>query len=253
MTNPMGMAGRTVLVTGASSGIGRAAAILLSRVGGRVVLVGRDRTRLDETLSAMEGTGHLVFETDLRQADSIPAWMHTVVAESGPLDGLVHSAGNQITVPIRVMDSRLFDKHMDINVHAAGMLIRGFQQAGCFNPAGSSVVLLASTAALAGVPGNSVYAASKGAVISLARALAMELVPKKIRVNCVAPALVRTEMFERYRQSVSEEQRQRYEAVHPLGLGEPEDVANAIVFLLAGTGRWITGTTLVVDGGLTAP
>lgn len=253
MTNPMDMTGRTVLVTGASSGIGRATAILLSQLGARVVLVARDRARLDETLSQTEGTGHLVFELDLVDADAIPPWIQTVVAQTGPLDGLVHSAGNQITVPLRVMDSRLFDKHMQINVHAAGLLIRGFQQTGCFNPVGSSIVLLASTAALAGVPGNSVYAASKGAVISLARALAMELVPKKIRVNCVAPALVRTEMFERYRQSVSEEQRQRYETVHPLGLGEPVDVANAILFLLAGTGRWITGTTLVVDGGLTAP
>jgi NAD(P)-dependent dehydrogenase (short-subunit alcohol dehydrogenase family) len=115
------------------------------------------------------------------------------------------------------------------------------------------VVLLASTAALVGVPGNSVYAASKGAVISLARALAMELAPKRIRINCVAPALVKTEMFERYRTSVTEQQRQLFESVHPLGLGEAIDVANAIAFLLAGTGRWITGTTLVLDGGYTAP
>lgn len=253
MINPLDLSGRSVLVTGASSGIGRDAAVLLSQLGARVVLAARDRARLEETRALMEGGEHLLEEIDLSHADALPSWVRTIAGKTGPLHGLVHCAGNQITVPIRVLDTKLFEKHMDVNVYAAGALIRGFQQPGCFHAGGSSVVLLASTAALVGVPGNSVYAASKGAVISLARALAMELVPKRIRINCVAPALVRTEMFERYNQSVSEQQRQAFESVHPLGIGEPRDVANAIAFLLADTARWITGTTLVLDGGYTVP
>jgi NAD(P)-dependent dehydrogenase (short-subunit alcohol dehydrogenase family) len=253
MINPLAMPGAPVIVTGASSGIGRATAILLSQLGARVIATGRDAARLDETRARMEGEGHLFEALDLTEVDAVPAWVKGIAAKTGPLHGLVHSAGNQITVPVRVMSKALFEKHMDVNVYAAGALIKGFQQAGCFRAEGSSVVLLASTAALVGVPGNSVYAASKGAVISLARALAMELAPKRIRINCVAPALVKTEMFERYRTSVTEQQRQLFESVHPLGLGEAIDVANAIAFLLAGTGRWITGTTLVLDGGYTAP
>ena len=253
MINPLDLTGRTIVVTGASSGIGRDTAVLLAELGARVVLVARDRARREQTAAAMQGAGHLIEEMDLAQADALPAWLKTVVATTGPLHGLVHSAGNQITVPIRVLDTKLFEKHMHVNVYAAGTLIKGFQQAGCFHPDGSSIVLLASTAALVGVPGNSVYAASKGAVISLARALAMELVPKRIRINCVAPALVETEMFERYNQSITEEQRKRFEAVHPLGLGKPRDVSNAIAFLLADTARWITGHTLVLDGGYTVP
>lgn len=253
MINPMEMTGRTVLVTGASSGIGRDTCVLLSQLGARVVLLARDRARLDETLSRMEGTGHLAREVDLTQVDAIPDFVQAIAGEVGPLAGLVHSAGNQVTVPVRAMDGKLFERHMDINVTAAGMLIKGFQRPGVFRPDGSSVVLLSSTAALVGVPGNSVYAASKGAVIALARALAMELVPKKIRINCVAPALVKTEMFDRYNKSISEEQRQKFEAVHPMGLGEPRDIANAIAFLLADSSRWITGINLVLDGGYTVP
>jgi NAD(P)-dependent dehydrogenase (short-subunit alcohol dehydrogenase family) len=256
--NPLQMPGRTIVVTGASSGIGRATAILLSNLGVRVVLVGRDAERLAQTKSALrtfENTehDHIIEAIDLTDADRLPAWLSDLVSRTGPLAGLVHSAGNQITVPLRVMSEALFIRHMDVNVYAAGMLIKGFQAAGNHAPNGTSIVLLASTAARVGVPGNSVYAASKGALISLARALAMELAGKRIRINCIAPALVETEMFARYNAAITEEQRNRFRNAHPLGLGQPDDIANAVAFLLSDAARWITGTTLIIDGGYTVP
>jgi NAD(P)-dependent dehydrogenase (short-subunit alcohol dehydrogenase family) len=131
------------------------------------------------------------------------------------------------------------------------MLARGFCQKGC-HAADSSIVFLSSVSALTGQPALSVYCASKAALIGLAKSLALEWASLRIRVNCIAPALVRGEMAEQFREELSPEQFREMEKLHPLGLGHPRDVANAVAFLLADTGRWITGTTLVVDGGYSA-
>lgn len=251
MLNPMELVDRTIMVTGASSGIGRETAILLSQLGARVVLVGRNRGELETTLSRLEGAGHVVAPFDLTSVDDIPRWMKELVPQSGALHGLVHSAGIQLTKPLRVVSSGDIDQVMTINVSAACGLVRGFRQKGVVAPPGS-VVLLSSVSGIAGQPGNSVYSASKGALVALARSLALELAREKIRVNCVAPALVHTEMAEKMREALTPEQFDQIDKMHPLGIGLPRDVAHAIAFLLADTGRWITGTTLVVDGGYTA-
>ncbi len=251
MENPMDMTGRTVLVTGASSGIGRETAILLSQLGASVVLVGRDAGRLAETQSLMLGQNHRLEAFDLNEVEAIPQWMKRLSATTGPLHGLVHSAGVVLQRGLRFLTDRDLQEVMRINVHAAVALAKGFRQKGvCGTP--GSVVLLTSTIGLIGLPGLSAYAASKGALISMSKSLAVELAPENIRVNCVAPSLVRTEMVTNSQKQMTPEQFASLEAAYPLGLGEPRDVANAIAFLLADTGRWITGTTLVVDGGITA-
>lgn len=140
---------------------------------------------------------------------------------------------------------------MRVNVVAASALAKGFRQRGVFVE-GGSIVLLSSVMGLVGQPGQSLYSATKGALVAMTRSLALELAREQIRVNCVAPAVVMTGMSEQLKQNVSPEQFAQITAMHPLGLGRGEDVASAVAFLLADTARWITGTTLVVDGGYTA-
>lgn len=257
MLNLMSLQGRTILVTGASSGLGRETAILLSALGAKLVLVARNRERLEATAALLEGQDHLIEPFDLSEMDAIAPWMKNLVKRSGPLHGVVHSAGNQKTLPLRFMSQKDLDGIMGVSLGGAIGLAKGFRQKGVCQSsdpeATGSIVFLASIMALVGQPGISAYCASKGAISALTRSLALELAPEKIRVNCVAPAYVmETEMSERLLGSLSAEQFEAIKAMHPLGLGRPRDVANAIAFLTAETGRWITGTTLVVDGGYTA-
>jgi NAD(P)-dependent dehydrogenase (short-subunit alcohol dehydrogenase family) len=251
MINPMELENRIILVTGASSGIGRETAILLSQLGARLILVGRNAVQLEKTLALLEGTAHQVHAFDLSALDDIPRWMKEIIGESGPLHGLVHSAGMQFTRPLRITTVETMEDLMRVNVTAALFLAKAFRQKGV-STTGSSMVFLSSVMGIVGQAGQAAYSASKGALVTLTKSLALELSREDIRVNCVAPAVVRTEMTERMLQSLTPEQVTQIEAMHPLGIGNPRDVANAIAFLLADTGRWITGTTLVVDGGYTA-
>lgn len=250
MHNPMALDGRTVLVTGASSGLGRAISVLISQLGGRVILVARNTERLAETLALMDEGEHRLEPFDLQDLDAIPAWMKKVSSEAGTLDGLVHSAGLHATLPLRVLKPSRLDEMMKINVSAAMSLTKGFRQRGVRAERGS-VVYLSSVSALAGSPGNAGYSATKGALVSMCRSLAMELAPEQIRVNCLAPGWVPTELAAKAEEKLETSQLQAISDMHPLGLGRPEDVANAAAFLLGDSGRWITGQTLVVDGGYT--
>ncbi len=239
------------MVSGASSGLGREIAIYLSRLGANVVLGGRDSSRLEQTKALLEPAQHLVAPFDLTAIDDVPGWMCEITDQCGPLHGLVHSAGLAGPKPIRTIVKRDFDAIMSVNVAAAIALAKGFRQKGRFNP-GGGIVFLSSIAGLVGQPANTLYSATKGALIALTRSLALELARDDIRVNCVAPAMVMTEMSEKLRQSLTAEAWSAILERHPLGLGHPQDVAAAVAFLLAGTGRWVTGTTMVVDGGYTA-
>jgi NAD(P)-dependent dehydrogenase (short-subunit alcohol dehydrogenase family) len=200
----------------------------------------------------MEGTGHRVELLDLGQTERLPAWLKEVAAEFGPLEGLVHCAGTQLIRPLRLLTEAEVEGLMSVNFTAALMLAKAFRQREVRAPSGSSVVFVSSVMGMVGAAGRSVYCASKGALDSLARALALECAREGIRVNCVAPGYVKTEMLRQAEATLAEEHLARIQEQHPLGFGEPRDVAHAIAFLLADTGRWITGSTLVVDGGYTA-
>lgn len=251
MINPMDLTGSRILVTGAGSGIGREVAMLLSQLGARVVLAGRRLERLQETAALLEGDGHLPVSYDLGEALGIPAWIRTLTQEGGPFDGMVHMAGVHSFRPLRSLDPAYLDQIMQSNLGSAVALARGLRQKDCCRKP-ASLVFTASVAGLTGVAGASAYSASKGALIALTRSLALELAREEIRVNCLAPGFVETPMTEQLRASLLPEQFSAIEAMHPLGLGQPRDVAHAAAFLLAPTGRWITGSTLVIDGGYTS-
>lgn len=251
MLNPMDMTGRRIMVTGASSGIGRETAILLSQLGAKLVLVARDESRLGETKSLLEGGDHRVEPFDLEALDDIFSWMKSLGEEFGTLSGLVHCAGIQMMLPLRMITTRQIAKMTGVNLSAAIMLVKGLSQKGVLASSGS-VVLMSSITGMVGSPAMSLYSATKGALVALTKSLALELAGSGLRVNCIAPALVDTPMFEDLKNLFGAEGLAKIESAHPLGIGRPRDIANATAFLLADTGRWITGTTLVVDGGYTA-
>ena len=250
-TNPMDLSGRTVLVTGASSGLGKGIAQLLAQLGAKVILVARNQARLEAALGELEGEGHSAEAFDLCQTDAIPGWMREVAQRHGILHGLVHSAGVLTTKPLKIQVAADWEMAMCINVSAGAALAKGFRQKGVFSQAGS-VVYLSSVMGLTGQPGQVLYSATKGALVAMTRSMALEFARENIRVNCVAPAVVLAGMSEELERNVSHEQFVQITAMHPLGLGRPQDVANAVAFLLADTARWITGITLTVDGGYTA-
>ena len=250
--NPFDLSGRRYLVTGASSGIGAAVAQALSRQGAVVLGVGRNPERLERTRASLAGEGHVMLARELNEVDSLPAWLEAACAETGPINGLVHAAGTQSALPVKLLTPARMQPLMTVNVDAALALTRAFLSPKVYAGEDGAIVFLSSVMGLVGSPARVGYALTKGALEGMTRSLAMELAPRRIRVNCVAPAFVNTPMLDEMRRTWDDSQRARVEQMHPLGFGEPEDVANAVVFLLAPSGRWITGTTLVVDGGYTA-
>src|SRR5579863_10193868 len=191
--NLLDLSGRRILVTGASSGIGRQTAITLSELGARLILTGRDAGRLEATKQRLAGEAHVVEPFDLSQGDAILGWLKKVTDAAGPLRGLVHCAAIQSLVPLRVMTAAAMESMYRANAVSAALLVRAFQQRDCFSPP-ASIVLVASTAAFLGVPANAAYGATKAAIMSMCRSFALEVVDRGIRVNCVAPGLVETEM-----------------------------------------------------------
>lgn len=252
MDNPLDLRGRRILVTGAASGIGLATCQLLSRLGGRIVAIDANAEGITRALASFEGTEHDSRCFDLREVERIPSWLVEVAAAGGPLFGVVHAAGLSCIQPTRLLEPKRYRDVMLVNTEAALALARGFQNKKVSEPSGGSIVFVSSVMAWVGSPGAAAYGMTKAALVGLAKSLAVEFASRRVRVNCVAPGFVKTPMFDRVSSMWNEKQRTQVESEHPLGLGEPADVANAIAFLLADTGRWITGSVLVLDGGYTA-
>ena len=242
--DPFSLEGKRILVTGASSGLGRAIATTCAGRGAILILSGRNDARLSETLATLGGGGHLTVAGDLVD----PAGRERLVAGCGTVDGVVHSAGISRLSPIRMATPQHLADVWKINYEAPVLLTQKLLAKNQVKASGS-ILFLSSIAAFIGVAGVGVYSGTKAALIATMRCLAMEVVKRGIRVNCLAPALVETPLLAATETVVASMDDQR--AAYPLGFGKPEDVANAAVFYLSTASRWITGTTLVMDGGLT--
>ncbi len=243
MQSPFSLTDKTILVTGASSGLGRQTCIAISEMGGKVIATGRNPERLEETMSMLTGEGHIAHLADLVNFED----RKQLVQSLPKLNGFVHSAGISRIIPLKYLTDDLLDEVHTTNFEAPAKLTRDMVKARVFMPS-SSIVYVGSIAPMLGIPGQCAYSSSKAALMALARVFAMEVVSQKIRVNSVAPAMVKTPIMEGA--AVSKEQYDLDEKSYPLGYGEPEDVANAIVFLLSSASKWITGTTMILDGGL---
>jgi NAD(P)-dependent dehydrogenase (short-subunit alcohol dehydrogenase family) len=249
--NPLDLSGKLVLVTGASSGIGRATAIVLSRMGARLILAGRRIGALEETLAAMKNCAdHICSTFDLTDLDGIPKWIAEVVGRAGTqLDGVVHSAGLSANVPLRAMSRSNIDKLIIPNVSAALMLLRGATAKLVAAPAGMSIVLISSVAAIVPSPGLITYSATKSAINAIARSAAKELAVKDIRVNSIIPGYVRTPMLTQFADEITNFE--HIEKQQFIGMIEPEEIGVMAAYLLSGAARSITGSQFVMDGGFT--
>lgn len=250
MINPMDLTGKRILVTGASSGIGKATAVLAAKLGATLVMIGRNQERLDETLRQLFGVGHIAIPFDLSNLEAIESLFPISCQGGQKLHGLVHAAGVRPAMPIQAVTVAQMQEVMSTNYWAFLELTKNFSKKKYSS--GGSIVAISSVSALAGWPGGSLYCGSKGALDASIRALALELVPKKIRVNSVVPSNIRTPMFDSGTDTASEASMTVLLGKQPLGFGESEDVAHAVVFLLSDAAKFITGTNLVVDGGFLA-
>ena len=251
--NPFSLRGKVILVTGASSGIGRQCAISFSRLGAQVLLNGRNTVRLKETMEAMDRKAeHQIYAADLLDEQRLEEILHEISSGSAKLDGVVNCAGISTTLPFRRVTPEKMNAYFRNNVAASVNLCRLVVQRKLMVEKGSSIVFLSSVMGMVGETGKALYGMTKGALIAATKSLAVELARKKIRVNCISPGVVESPMSVNAIYSRDEASMSQMEELHPLGTGRAEDVAYACSFLLSDAARWITGTNLVVDGGYTA-
>lgn len=245
MFNPFTLEGKTILVTGASSGIGRSIAVIISKMGATVVITARNRQRLQTTLNLMEGGGekHKVIPADLMDEEQIA----NLVSKLPKLDGIVHCAGVGDRTFCKELDEATYDRVLDCNLKSPVMLQTSILK-GKNLQKGASIVFIASMAAKYPSVGNAAYSASKGGIISYSKCLGLELASRQIRVNCICPGMVWTDLIIQgvFTKEVLEEAQLKY----PLKrYGNPEDIAYLAVYLLSDASNWMTGSCIDISGG----
>lgn len=245
--NPFSLENKTILVTGASSGIGKAVAIACASMGGRLVLNARNIDRLNCTFSELEGDGHYIIASDLSHQEGIDK----LVESCPPLHGIVHCAGIPKICPIKHLNRDTLNEIINVNEVAPILLTAGLIKKKKVIK-GSSIIFIASTAGVltAGAIGDTDYSATKGALSGFVKTAAKELGLQNIRVNTICPALVKTPILESANALLSEtELNTKLSRYHIKRFGKTEDVAWAAVWLLSDTTEWITGINLPIDGG----
>lgn len=243
---------KKILVTGASSGLGREVSILASNLGAKLVMIARDTQRLQETYDRMNNDNHKFISCDVTNYSKVNDYIKTSVYESGPFSGFVHCAGIDKTLPLKASTNHIFKEIFETNVFSAFEISRILCQKGNYNPFNTSIVFISSVLGLKGEIGRIVYSSSKSALLAGSKALAVEYAAKGIRSNCVLPGVVKTEMISKFFNTITEEAKNSIICKHPLGIGSPSDVASLVCYLLSEKARWITGADYVIDGGYTA-
>lgn len=242
MNNPFTLSGKTILVTGASAGIGRGIAVACAGMGAQVILTARNTERLQETLSQLEGDGHSYVAADLTNE----AERRALVEQLPMLDGVVQCAGVGNRVPCKMLMQEDLDRVMKPNTEAP-MLLQSLLLSEKKLKKQASVVFIASAAATMPVTGNAVYSASKAALVAYAKCLAQELAPRQIRVNSISPTMVWTDLA---LVGATVEQLREAQLSYPLKrYGQPEDIANLAVYLLSDASAWMTGSNIEITGG----
>lgn len=245
MTNPFTLEGKTILITGASSGIGKQIALSTSNMGASLLVTGRNSNRLNNTLQQLHaGQQHEAVAADLNNIVDI----EHIVNITKPLDGLVLCSGIMKTLPFKFVTPEELSNIMLTNFNAPVLLLNKLLRAKKLKKNASIVFISSIGGNVIGTKGNSMYSASKGAINAIQKVLALELAAQGIRVNNISPGMVKTEMWESG-ETITNEQLMEDEKKYPLGYGEPIDVANASTYLLSDASKWITGITLVLDGG----
>ena len=241
--NPFSLEGKTILVTGASSGIGQGIAVECSKMGAKVVITGRNKERLKETFDWLDGNGHVMIAADLNNEADI----EKLAAESPVLDGLVNNAGRGLSKPVNFIKSQDLQEVYQTNVFGVILLTKMLLKAKKINK-GGSIVFTSSLSSYVSAAGLSVYASSKAAVSAFMRTCAIELGPKKIRCNAVLPGMVETKLINDG--TYTDASKQADLNLYPLGrYGSPVDIALGVVYLLSNASSWITGLEMIIDGG----
>lgn len=242
--NLFSLKGKQILVTGASSGIGRATAIECSKAGAKVILLGRNIDRLNETLSNCNGEGHSIIQCDLSDLDSLSEKLNKIPE----LDGVVHNAGVNTKYLVKNLSKEKIDGIFHTNYYAPVLMTQMFLKKKILKK-NASLVFISSISASLGAISNSVYASSKGAMNSFVRSLALEIAPRGMRANVIQPGMIETPILSAYAMS---EELETFKNSSPLGhSGEPIDIANGCVYLLSDASKFVTGSVFTIDGGIT--
>lgn len=244
--NPYSLVGRTILITGASSGIGRSTAIECSKLGAKVVISGRNKERLNQTLAELEGMGHQIIVADFASDDGV----NDLVNQCPMIDGLVNNAGATVTVPVQFINRENLEGLIQVNTMAPILLFQRLMKSKKLGK-GASVVFTASISGLCCVGlGNALYSTSKAAIVGFVKNAALELAGKNIRVNAVCPGMINTHILDAGVVGADDLERERQK--YPMKrFGKPEEVAWSIIYLLSDASSFTTGSTLVMDGGFT--
>ena len=246
MINPFDFTGKTILITGAGAGIGKETTTKLDKAGAKLIILDKDDEALEEITAGL--SSHIIKYTfDLSDIASIAPLLKKIISESGSLDGFIHCVGVRSRRPINLIKPEGVHQIMNINFASFIELVRLVTRIGNFNP-GLSIVGISSIASIRGSAGVTLYAAAKAAMDAAVRCLAKELAPRNIRLNTVLPAQINTPAYKELMEMNTNKEDLTLTRQY-LGLGEPTDVANAIMFLLSPASKFISGLALPVDGG----
>ena len=248
MWNPFDFSGKKIVVVGATSGMGKATAIRLSQQGAQVQLIGRSQEKLDEVIQLLSGNGHRSFAKDLGQTDGYKDVLDDIVSDGKKIDGLVYCAGIAKILPVSMLSKKTMDESMTVNLYSFVELV-GLLSKKKYHADRASIVGVSSISTQYPQKCQGIYVATKAAMNGMVTSMAMELAEKGIRINTVLPSSTKTKMYDEAVEGKSEEEILQIVRKQVLGLLNPEDVADVIMFLLSDASKMITGRSIYADAG----